>query len=53
MRILKPVIIVVVAVIALWLLSGAVGFSMALGASLLLSVGLTLLLNLVFAGRRR
>ena len=53
MRILKPTLIVIVAVVALWLLSGVIGFSMALGTSLLLSIALTVGLNLVLGAWRK
>lgn len=49
---LAPLGIVVVGVLALWLLSGLLGFEMALGASLALSIALTLVLNVVLRAAR-
>lgn len=43
---LRSVAIVAAAVFALWLVGQAAGFHMALGSSLLISVGLTLALHL-------
>lgn len=53
MRILRPTLIVIAAIVALWLLSGVIGFEMALGASLLLSIILTVGLNLILGLFRR
>ena len=46
MRLSSTIVFVVIAVVAMWALTEALGFEMALVSSLVLSVGLTLVLNL-------